>query len=268
MEYLALGDGPRVALFLPGGPGSTVPEGFWLRSTQRRFRPYLDAGYTVWILTRRRHMPADHSVGDMADDCAALIGDEFADRVELVVGESYGGMIALLLGARHPDLVERVVVVACAAEASDWAKDVDARMAQAMARGDTAGAGAAVLSYLLPGDRWTWLGRWLGPILGRLATSMFTSPAEDLLTELRAEQAFDARAALGDIAVPVLLVCGDRDRCFGPEVVQETADAIPDCQLIWYRGKGHLGTAASGSVAKDVLSFVGAGMPAAHGKRH
>ena len=257
MEFLALGQGPRTALFLPGGPGSNLPEGFMLRSQQRQLRPYLDAGFTVWMLTRRRHMPLNHSVADMADDCAELVGDQFGGRIELVVGESYGGMIALYLAARHPDRVENVALVACAAQVSDWAKEVDARLAHAMARGDTAGAGAAALSYLLPGERWTWLGRLFGPILGRLATPMFASPAEDLLTELRAEQAFDARPVLRDIAVPVLLLCGDRDRCFEPEVVQATADAIRDCRLIWYRGRGHVATATSRSVAGDVLAFVG-----------
>jgi pimeloyl-ACP methyl ester carboxylesterase len=103
-------------------------------------RSYLAAGFTVSILTRRRHMPDNHTVADMADDCAALVRDDFAGRVELVVGGSYGGMIALYLDARHPDQVGNVAIVACAAEAAGWAKEVDARTAHAMAGGDTAGA--------------------------------------------------------------------------------------------------------------------------------
>jgi pimeloyl-ACP methyl ester carboxylesterase len=64
-----------------------------LRLFQRRFRLYVAAGFTVWILTRRRHMPAGHSAADMADDVAQAIAD-LGRRVDLVVGESYGGMIA------------------------------------------------------------------------------------------------------------------------------------------------------------------------------
>jgi pimeloyl-ACP methyl ester carboxylesterase len=37
-------------------------------------------------------MPAGHSVADMADDVAQAIAD-LGRRVDLVVGESYGGMI-------------------------------------------------------------------------------------------------------------------------------------------------------------------------------
>jgi hypothetical protein len=55
--------------------------------------------------------------------------------------------------------------------------------------------------------------------------------------------------------MPILLICGDRDQFFTREVVEETAALIPSCSLIWYAGKGHMRTAASGRVASDVLAF-------------
>ena len=72
-------------------------------------------------------MPADHDVTDMADDVAQAITDEFGGRVDLVVGESYGGMIAQCLAARHPDRVAYTAIVAAAAEVSAWGKQVDSR---------------------------------------------------------------------------------------------------------------------------------------------
>jgi hypothetical protein len=64
MEYLTWGSGGKTALFLPAGPGSELPTGLLLRLFQRRFRPYVAAAFTVWILARRRNMPASHSVAD------------------------------------------------------------------------------------------------------------------------------------------------------------------------------------------------------------
>ena len=72
-------------------------------------------------------MPAGHSVAQMADDVALAIADEVGGRVDLVVGESYGGMIAQYLAARHPDRVVYAAVVAAAAEVSAWGKEVDSR---------------------------------------------------------------------------------------------------------------------------------------------
>ena len=103
MEYLTWGDGPRTLLSILGGPGSFVPTGTMARMLVRQSRPYVAAGYTNWIVTRRRDMPADHGIADMADDYAQLVTEEFGGRVDLVVAESFGGMIAQYLAARHPN---------------------------------------------------------------------------------------------------------------------------------------------------------------------
>jgi pimeloyl-ACP methyl ester carboxylesterase len=81
-------------------------------------------------------------------------------------------------------------------------------------------------------------------------------PPGDILVEVESELAFDSTRILPSIQAPVLLVSGDRDRIFPREVVEETASLIPDCALVWYPGKGHVGTASSRRVPADVLAFV------------
>lgn len=67
---------------------------------------------------------------------------------------------------------------------------------------------------------------------------------------------FDSRPVLPRIKMPVLLLCGDRDRFFPTDVVEETVRLIPDCTLVWYAGQGHMKVATSRRVAHDVLAFV------------
>lgn len=68
-------------------------------------------------------------------------------------------------------------------------------MAQGVVAGDAALAGGAIVDYLLPRDRLRLLRRLLGPALGRLMITRYkTVPRDDLLTEARAEVAFDSRA--------------------------------------------------------------------------
>jgi pimeloyl-ACP methyl ester carboxylesterase len=226
------------------------------RWSRRWFDPFVAAGYTVWFVTRRRGMPQGHTVADMADDYARVISEDLGGRVDLVVGESFGGMIAQYLAARHGARCGRVAVVIAAAEVSAWGREVDARLADALARDDTAGVGSAFAEYALPGERSgrvrRLVGRWIGPSL--LSGKHF--PPGDLLVETEAEMAFDARPVLPGIGVPVVLLCGDSDRFFPREVVEETARLIPDCTLIWYEGKGHLKVGASRRVPLDVLAFV------------
>jgi pimeloyl-ACP methyl ester carboxylesterase len=86
-----------------------------------------------------------------------------------------------------------------------------------------------------------------------------TCPAEDYLTEARAQAAFDGRAVLPDITVPVLLISGDRDPYCPREVVQQTADLIPGSALVWYEGAGHLAAVSSHRIPQDVLAFASPG---------
>lgn len=258
MEYLTFGAGPRTALFVPGGPGSDLPGALTLRLYRRMLAPYVEAGYAVWLVTRRRGMPVGHTVADMATDYADAIVDGLGGRADLVVGESYGGMIAQHLAAAHPDRFGDLAVVVAGCEVSEWGKAVDARLAAALARGDLGASGAAFAEYVLPQDRARWLRRLCGPVIGRVMFGRLHYPAQDLLVEIEAEVAFDSRAVLPQVRKPVLLVCGDRDLFFPRTVVEETAALIPDCTLVWHHGKGHVATASSSQVARDVLAYVGA----------
>lgn len=258
MEYGAWGDGPKDVLWMPGGPGSSVPSPSMHRGMARLFRPLTDEGYRIWWVTRRRRMPRGHTVADMADDYAAVIREEFGGRVDVVGGVSYGGMIGQYLAARHPETFGSIALVAAAWRASAWAVAVDGRMADAIARRDRAELGRVFAAYALPDDRLALPRRLLAPALGRLVGEDQTADddaAHDALVEWRAEAAFDARDVLPEITVPVLLLAGDRDRCFPRDDVVATAALIGHGTLVWYRGRGHLRTAMDPRVGRDVLAF-------------
>jgi pimeloyl-ACP methyl ester carboxylesterase len=257
IEYLALGDGPRTALWLEAGPGSKVPSEWETRLVGGSWSPLADAGFTVWILTRRRGMPAGHSIADMATDVAEAIDAEFGGRVDLVVGPSFGGLIAQYLAADHPDRVDRVVLAMSACRISLAIIDADRRLAEALSVGDRTRAGAALAEFLLPGNRARPLRTVLAPMMGLMyAGSDFTG--QDPVIEARAEAEFDSREALPRIRVPVLLLAADRDLAFPKEVYEETARLIPDCTLVWYRGMGHLRAATSRRLPRDIVAFANA----------
>lgn len=251
-EYSTWGGGPRTLLFIPGGPGSPVATGMLLRTQQRLLAPLVAAGFTVWMVTRRRNLEDGHSVADMADDYAQVIADELGGKVDVVLGESYGGMIAQYLAAFHSDRFEHVVVLAAACEVHEV--DVDLRYGRALSEGDTTAAAMAMAEYVLPGDRAVRVRRLVAWLATR-RPSRPSYPRHDAIVEAEAEVAFDSRAVLPRIRVPVLLLCGDRDRFFPKEVVEETARLIPDCTLVWYPGRGHLRACTSRRVAHDVLAF-------------
>lgn len=256
MEYATWGRGVKTLLFIQGGPGSAVPSGLLGGMFRREFDAYLAAGYTVWVVTRRRNMPVLHTSADMADDYADLIAAEFGGRVDLVVAKSFGGMIGQYLAARHPGSFRHIAMVVTGAELSAWGKDLDHRMATAVAGGEPSGAGTVLAEYVFPGPRTRWLRELLGPAVGKRVLGRSGCPAADVLTEARAEVAFDARAVLPFIRPPVLLLSGGRDAFFPRAVAEETARLIPDCTLIVYERWGHVRAGLSRRVSRDVLAFV------------
>jgi esterase len=84
----------------------------------------LAARYHVFALDLRNHGGSPHAAGmtfeTMADDVLAWIGAQGLARVTLL-GHSLGGKVAMLVACRHPERVERLIVVDIAPKDYDWA---------------------------------------------------------------------------------------------------------------------------------------------------
>jgi pimeloyl-ACP methyl ester carboxylesterase len=261
MAYLRMGSGPRTMLWIPGGPGNTLPTGgLPLRMGESWSRPFVEQGYTVWCVTRKQNMRKGHSFADMADDYGQLISDEFDGKLDVVFGMSTGGQIGFYLAARHPDRFGHVVIAAAGYEDNERAKAMLLPSARLLSEGRIGEAMALMLEDMYPG----WprvVVRILGTVMGR---SMYGRPhpyfANDVMVEAEAELACDARDVLPLIRVPVLLVGGDRDPYFPREVYEETARLIPNCTFRLYEGKGHEGPIFDDRFARDVREFVREGL--------
>ena len=259
MAYARLGTGPKNLLFIRSGPGNVVPTGrlflalsaFWLG-------PFLENGYTIWNVTRKQNMPKGYTVADMAEDYAEMIANELDGKVDLVIGEeAYGGMIGFCLAARHPDRFGHLAIMLAGYQVSEQGKALELDFARLMSEGRTSEAGALLVGLMAPDLRMPRVVRVLGDLLVRV---MFGQThryfASDVMIEAEAVAAFDARAVLPEIPVPVLLIGCDRDFEFSKEVYEETARLIPDCTLRIYEGKTGIQAGTDKRLPHDVLEFV------------
>lgn len=106
VEYRMHGDGPGTVLVFHGGHvRAELPLGEDV---------FTDAGFRVLIPSRpgygRTPWAAGATVADFVDVIARLCRDLGVDQVAAVVGISAGGRTALTMAARHPDLVQRVIL--------------------------------------------------------------------------------------------------------------------------------------------------------------
>jgi pimeloyl-ACP methyl ester carboxylesterase len=198
------------------------------------------------------------TVGDAADDAAALLADTLAAGATAgVAGWSAGGRVALALAARHPDLVGRVAVIAAPApdEEVPWYGEENRAVVDAL-RGlpprdavaalgaalgglplepevllDLAGVGAADAAVLTPAVRRRVL-HMLEVATARGAAGMVA----DLAGYTLAEWGFTPSG----VAADVLLAYGADDERVPPAHGEWYRARLPSAELQVWPGVGHL----------------------------
>ncbi|MBP7564931.1 MAG: alpha/beta fold hydrolase [Burkholderiaceae bacterium] len=227
--FTALGSGPTVLLLhgLAGGHLAFAPQVETLAAAGWRAVAWDMPGYG-------RSAPTEpYTLKALADSCIALI-DALRCGTVMVVGQGLGGMVALEVLARRPELIDRLVLSgvtpACAPEAARL-------MGEPLGLLDAGADMADAARQVVP--------RWIGP--GSLPEGVRL--AEHCLagvhasTYRRAHDAmsgFDRRSLLAHLSVPTLLVAGEFDRVAPPAEVRAMAGAIAGSTFFELAGIGHL----------------------------
>lgn len=259
LPYIAFGEGPPLVV-LPGlGMSNTNPAVLQRRWEVRRgfFSPLARGGFTVYEVNRRPGLEVGTTMADLASDHARALEAGFGEPVD-VLGVSTGGSVALQLAADHPVRVSRLVVAGSAYRLGPVGKRVQRNVADLAARGQRRRALRA-FAPILAGSPFGQ--RLLGGLMwltAPLATGRNWDPS-DMIATIRAEDAFDFGDRLGEISAPTLVIGGDRDPTYSPELFRKTAARVPDGRLILYKGRGHGGTFTDRRFARDVIAFLKAG---------
>ena len=263
MGYLRFGSGAKSLLWIPdpshaghvepkGGPGGGVPKSGYLVMMTRMLRSFVEAGYTIFLVGQKPNLPQGCTLADMAEDYARLIDEEFGGKVDLVVGDSGGGMVGFCLAARHPDLFAHIAILVAGYTLDEAYKAANLESARLNNAGRRTDAAAAFVGFMVPGLRPPFFARLLAMVMGRV---ILPAGSDDLVVGAEALSAFDGREILPTISVPVLLVCGDRDKSVPKEVYEQTADLIPDCTFRLYEGKDHIGALFDKRTPWEILEF-------------
>lgn len=75
-----------------GGPSEKFSKMF-LDSTIQSLEPFIKE-YTIHLVHRKSDLPQNYTIMDMVNGYAEMIINEFGGKVDVILGISYGGLIA------------------------------------------------------------------------------------------------------------------------------------------------------------------------------
>jgi 3-oxoadipate enol-lactonase len=172
----------------------------------------------------------------VADRVAAAIRALHLERKPVVLGNGYGGFVALLTGIRHSNVCERLVLADCGAAFSEPGRQAFRNMSAA-----ATAKGLAAISEVA---------------MRRLFSAEFQAAHPDLVEQRRARfvavhpetfhaacaalASLDLRMQAAGVELPALVLVGEQDEATPPEMARELADLLPDARFHLLPGCAHV----------------------------
>jgi len=173
----------------------------------------------------------------------AEVADRMAEAVReaggegpIVLGNGYGGFVALQMAIRHPDIASKLILADCGAAFSEEGRQAFRNMAgAAQAKGLAAITDVAMRRLFAPEFQAA------HPELMRDRREAFLKIDPEVLKAACAQLAeLDLRPDLSKVKMPVLVLVGEHDEATPPPMSRELAALLPNARLTILTGCAHV----------------------------
>lgn len=169
-------------------------------------------------------------------DAAASVLRERGTGPAHVLGVSWGGVVAMRLAARHPELVRSLVLADSSRGSARTPEQAGAMRARATELRETGTRAFAALRgprLVSPAAPPELVAHVVDTMAGSVRLPGYAYAAESMA-------ATDLTDGLAALRLPVLVLCGDEDTVTGVRESQAIAGGIPDAVFVTLKGAGHL----------------------------
>ena len=204
-----------------------------------------------------RSEPVIGGLDVVADRMADAVRDAAGFERPIVLGNGYGGFVALQMAIRHPGIAAKLILSDCGAAFSDAGRQAFRSMAAAShAQGLSAVIDVAMNRLFAPEFQDE------NPELMRDRRAAFLKTDPDVFRAACAQLAtLDLRPELSKVDVPVLVMVGEHDEATPPQMSRELADGLPDVRFKIVPGCAHVPQLQA---PKLFLDTIGDFLPAHH----
>jgi 3-oxoadipate enol-lactonase len=174
----------------------------------------------------------------------AAAGDEV-----IVLGNGYGGFVALQMAIRHPDIAGRLILADCGAAFSETGREAFRNMAAtSKANGLQAITDVAMRRLFAPEFQAK------HPDLMRERREAFLKTDREVFrAACNALAELDLRPELAKVTMPVLVLVGEHDEATPPPMSRELAALLPNARLKIIPGCAHVPQLQSPDLFSDAI---------------
>ena len=175
-------------------------------------------------------------LAEVADRMAQAVRDAAPEGEAIVLGNGYGGFVALQMAIRHPTIAKKLVLADCGAAFSEDGRQAFRNMAAASkAKGLSAITDVAMRRLFAPEFQAQ------HPDLMRDRREAFLKTDPDVLQAACAQlAALDLRGELSKVKMPALVLVGEHDEATPPPMSHELAGQLPNARLKILEGCAHV----------------------------
>ena len=172
----------------------------------------------------------------VADRMAEFVKDAAGGKDTVVLGNGYGGFVALQMAIRHPALATKLILADCGAAFSEGGREAFRNMAAASkAKGLAAITDVAMRRLFAPEFQAA------HPDLMRDRREAFLKTDPEVLQAACSSLAtLDLRPELPKVKIPVLVMVGEHDEATPPPMSHELAALLPNARLKILAGCAHV----------------------------
>ncbi len=234
MEYCRFGRGDKTFVILPG---LSIQSVISAKDAVENGYSIMKDDFTTYLFDRRRIIPENYTVYDMADDTAAVM-KELGLRDAYVFGASQGGMIAMVMAIKYPELVAKLVLGSTSAHVMPEQKRVIDRWIELARIRDREGLFLEFGREIYPPEVF----EQYKDYFTETAKSVTDDELDKFMVCAAAAAEFNVADKLNKISCPVLALGVYEDAVLDSDATMEIAENL-DCRedfaLYMYKGYGH-----------------------------